>query len=125
MHRFRVLCATALRRANQKHTGDIDSATAQLGESTENAVVRGRWEFRLIPSVSLAQAPFLTNRLPADLCYLAADEDHGARWRHEARLVDAMAFFFLRHDGADFVGNVFVACAAAQQEFQVVIFFAE
>ncbi len=56
---------------------------------------------------------------------LAADENHCAVGGDEAGVIDMVAGFFLHHDGADYFGDVFVACAAAEEEFQVVIVLAE
>src|ERR1035438_1541985 len=56
---------------------------------------------------------------------LSANEDHGARGRHEAGGVDAVALLFFVHDGADIDDQIFVGSTFAQPGSQVVIVFAE
>src|SRR5580700_5367715 len=54
-----------------------------------------------------------------------ADRNHGPGGRNETGLVDAVALFFLRDDGENFVADFAVSGAAAQKETQIVIFLAE
>src|SRR5215469_8339588 len=73
---------------------------------------------------------FFRRDLPAKVTWpspggLASDEYHGAGGRHKAGLVDAMAFFLLRHDGADPSDNLLVGRLRSQQRAQVAILFAE
>ena len=56
---------------------------------------------------------------------LAADEDHGARGRLEAWLIDAMAGFFFRDHGANSFLDVVVRGAVAEQGAEIVIVLAE
>src|SRR5258707_14329143 len=56
---------------------------------------------------------------------LAADEDHGARGRHESRFVDAMAGFFFSDHGANSLFNVLVGGAVAEQGAEIVVILAE
>jgi len=56
---------------------------------------------------------------------LAADEDHGARGRHEAGIVDVVTFFLFDNDGFDERSEIFVGSAVAQQKAEIMVVLAE
>lgn len=56
-----------------------------------------------------------------DRAGLSPDMHHAPRRRHEARLADMMASFFLFHYGTNVAGHVFVGTAALHDGVKIVI----
>src|ERR1700693_1433249 len=80
----------------------------------------------LAAAIAAARLKPILSRLGPDFqSPLSADIDHRPGGRHEVRLVDAVALLLFHHYLLDEFHELLVACPAAQERLEVVIFLAE